>query len=153
MKSIAKSLGMAPPNIDYGVSDGEVISGSATDVSIPDPHNVPALDETYEDTRIIQADQTLDSLVREGMAAVRETFERATDLAPRDQARMREVGAQLMKATLDVLAQKQKSAFTGKDFKRKKGVLSGPQTVSNTVINNIHTSREKIMEMLDNDEL
>lgn len=149
MKKIAESLGMADPDIDYdqySVGDKDVATSVKTEPLAMEPVKI---DAEYEEKRIREADEELDALIREGKAAARETLETAGDLEPRSQSRAREVGAQLLKVTLDAVKQKQEAAFAGRDFKLKEISAGHPSQISKTQINNITVSdRESIFKAL-----
>ena len=91
---------------------------------------------------ISRSNAELDAIITRGMSAMRETFEKAGDWKPSDANRAREVGAQIMKATIDAIKQKQDTAL--KRYLEKNSPKLQPQ--SNTT--NIFADRNTILKMI-----
>lgn len=124
MSTLAKTFGMVDP---------------------PEPESVPVVRaiETEEQT-LERGTAELDAIVRQGLTAMRETFEKAGDWKPSDANRAREVGAQIMKATIDAIKQKQDVAARAME-RRTRTAQPAPAATSTT---NIFTDRNTVLRLL-----
>lgn len=153
-KNIANAMGMTEPErATYEVAGNKVESEVLP--ALRPGANVPALPEMVEDNeRIREGDKQVDDVIAQGMVALRETFEEAGDMEPRSKSRAREVGAQIMMATLNAIKHKQDFAVKNKQQRMKEATwgADGVTSVSNTQINNIVASRNDIMKLLKEEQ-
>lgn len=148
MKKIAESLGMGEPVVDP--ADYKLAGKDVTVVEEKD--NLPAvedgeLDTNREDAILNQSDEDLDSVIKEGMLAVSESFSAAKNLEAIRANEARNAGANIMKATIDAIRARQGSAEEAKKFKLKKAQEGHhPQGGPNINVNTIYATREEILE-------
>lgn len=105
------------------------------EISVPSDADINDTDHI-----IAKANADLDEIISHGMIAIRDTFEKADDWRPSDANRAREVGAAIMKATIDAIKQKQDSAI------KMLGKKTDTPSVQNTT--NIFADRNTILKML-----
>lgn len=107
---------------------------------MPFAREIHEVSEAADDAEAIsQVKSDVDVVIAHGITAMRESFEKAGQWTPKDQNKAREVGAQLMRATLDAL--------------NKKWEMSGGQKVAatgqqQTNVTNIITDRNNLIKML-----
>lgn len=129
MKTALETLGIAQP--------------TKQEVVAPEPAK-----ELDESAVIRDGMRDLDTVINEGVTAMKEAFAKASDWEPGKQTRSREVGATIMSAIVAAVKQKQDAA--GKSLDRKKTPAkpgSGEITpVTNTT--NIYADRQTVLQLM-----
>lgn len=93
---------------------------------------------------LAQIKSDLDTVIGQGITAMQESFEKAGNWQPKDQNKAREVGAHLMKATVDALVKKHEITF-GKPGTGGPGLPASIQGGTNV---NVFTDRNMLIKLL-----
>ncbi len=93
---------------------------------------------------LVQIKSDLDTVIGQGITAMQESFEKAGNWQPRDQNKAREVGALLMKATVNALVKKHEITFG----KTGTGGPSSPASTPGGTNVNVFTDRNMLIKLL-----